>query len=34
MNQRGNMKKYDYIAPSSLVSYTGDDMYDKHLTDK
>ena len=26
--------KYDYIAPSSLVSYTGDDMYDKHLTDK
>lgn len=24
--------EYDYIAPSSLVSYTGDDMYDKHLT--
>jgi hypothetical protein len=26
--------KYNYIAPSSLISYTGDDMYDKHLTNK
>lgn len=25
--------KYNYIAPASLVPYTGEDMYDKHLNE-